>query len=63
MNKSIVKELEEAAKLYKPRCKPWTPAEDEVLRRFYGRVNRGLLANKLGRSAEAVKSRWLTIKP
>ena len=57
MNKSILKELEAGARDYKPRCKPWTAAEDDAVRRFFGRVPITLLASKLGRGLDSVEHR------
>lgn len=49
--------LEVLAELYKPRSKPWSKAEVDLLMRFFGRVEHSVLAAKLGRSIDAIQQK------
>lgn len=58
MNKSIIAELEANAKVYKRKFRPWTKDEDEIVARFYSKVERDLLLKALpGRTHSAIKCR------
>ena len=47
-------ELEEIAKTYTPKYRPWTEKEDEMLRRYYGRVPLTMLVKKLDRTKNSI---------
>jgi hypothetical protein len=53
-----VEAVRHAAKRVGVKCaRSWSPADDEVLRASWGKVNTGALAKRLGRSPSALKQR------
>lgn len=52
-----VSDLEALAETYEPPYKRWTKEEEEILRRFHGRVPVEALAKKLNRSLSAIRNK------
>ena len=48
-------ELEQAAKSYRQKNRPWEPDEIEAVRRYYKRVPIDLLCKKLARTERAIQ--------
>lgn len=48
-------ELERLTRSYRPPGRPWTPQEERLVKRFYGRVRIADLSKRLGRSHASVE--------
>ena len=59
LTRKDIAELEVAAKNYVPKKLYWTESELIVLRQFFRRVPAAMLAEKIGRSINACKTRFL----
>ena len=54
LDREIEKILKEAPK---PKSNFWTPKEDEILRRLYGKVDTTVVMEKLGRTRCSIEKR------
>jgi hypothetical protein len=55
MNEADVRaELDRLAAEHEPRCQPWQPHEEQILKDYYGKVDTKLLAKELNRSHGSV---------
>lgn len=52
----IIKELEKAPDVSK-RFQPWTGFEDDILRKYYYKKDKALIARLLNRSKQAIEGR------
>lgn len=55
--KVVIQELEDAAKRYQPRGKPWTQEESDILERYYPILPTIEVARYLGRSSDSVHAK------
>lgn len=51
-----IPELEEAARVYKPKYRQWTPIQEAILAKYYGKVEPALIAKHLNRSKQAIQT-------
>jgi hypothetical protein len=54
--KIIIPELEEAARNYVPKYRPWLKEEDEILQQYYNHVSPETLVKYFGRSKHSIRS-------
>jgi cytochrome P450 len=54
--KAIRAELDQMASCYKPRNKPWTRDETEIVLDFYNKIPLRVLCEKLGRTADSIRN-------